>query len=563
MKKIILPFILLSLPFYSYSSWTPINNAKIIHGRGTTINNIIQAGNTHHQMKTRGAVKSAGRFAIATLKPNSALGLARQLAKANPYALAAMAASIYYQDEINGWFEKNDNPSGEPNYDLIGYELPELKDQVCITAKYGTIQENGCGTTELDARSSACEMVVSQIPDILDDTSTYPIRNTTGMYCKQNGATYDIWATKTTQYGPKPNGDPGDYYESDSKYTNLPYLNDLTSIESLECPPSWAPSYTVGRDLDGDSKIDKCFLPADLELIESGDKPVEIQEVADQYADDLMRYHNTSINELQNWNPDTSKPFDPQWTPYVDPTTGSVDSQYIQSYNSPSVSSTTHEYMINVSSGDYQTSNPELPNYVPVDMVQPIQTAINSTFNDQPFIDPVTLEVTNPTISTEGVATPAASGTAENPVVVTGDITVNVEIPEDDTLSQTEYEQSNRLFQQEENVAAQGQTDSLNTSLDSTLAQEQSFIDGLSNYIQNFAVPEIPTLASFFPSFNSGCVGFDLNTSVAGKVKVVTFDKHCAPWNSYVNPVLIWFFYMMTSLYVLNLAGRTLTGLKT
>jgi hypothetical protein len=104
---------------------------------------------------------------------------------------------------------------------------------------------------------------------------------------------------------------------------------------------------------------------------------------------------------------------------------GNVEPEYIKSYNQPVVSPTFNEYLKSVADGTNQSIDPSAAHYVPADMVQPTQIAINSISLNQPFVDPVLQTVVNPTISTQGAATVAhaPTGAADSPINITGDIT--------------------------------------------------------------------------------------------------------------------------------------------
>lgn len=489
------------------------------------------AMNAYRAGALRGGVTVAGNFAVAKIRGDSALALAKQLARSNPYTLAAMGALLYYQDDIGNWFEPSQE-TGE-NTDYVSAELQQTWSAHCYASSEEiTIGDIGDLPIDQSIRDECGPQIAEKVRSAMPDSQC------TNFECV---AVYDSGSISVKRF------------HNGTIYDNKSYpvtVGQQLENETYVCPPVDNPLYTIPSDSNGDGETDRCLNPATNQLYTP--TPVTLDEIAPQYADDLMRHQHEAIDYLQTWEP------------YLDDS-GNVEPQYIDSYNQPIVSPEMNEYMKNVASGNYQSSDASAPNYVPSEFVQPTQTAVNSTYSFQPFVDPTTGTVTEPNTKTDGGATPEPSptGTATNPINVTGNITVNVEIPEDDTISQTEYEQSNRKFQQEETDLANTKTQELNTSIEQLKTQESDFIDNLGNYIQSFDVPALPTLASFFPSFNSGCVGFSLDVSVAGTVKNLNFDKHCPPWNSYVNPILTWFLYMMTSLYVLNLAGRTLTGLKT
>ena len=545
MLKFISLFILLFISFNSHSYnrvFTPINNAKIVHGQGATVRNLIGAGNTlAGRSRVAAAVTTGGKFAVATLNPRSALGLGIQFAKANPYALAAMAASIYFQDEIGEWFASPEK-TGE-NFDFKSPELKQVWSASCGASSHSVPVS---GTGDMPLTQTVANNCGPQLAPLFE-------ANAPSHLCYGDIVCTATFSEGSILFKRELNG------VLLSRSSSPVVVFNKLEEESWQCPPAANPSYVIPFDLNGDGIPDKCFNPV------TADKylptPVTLDDALPQYADDLMEWHNTSIDALKNWEPDPSAPHNPQLTPYVDTATGNIEPEYISSYNQPSVSSTTNEYMKLVSSGDYQTADATAPNYVPAEMVQPIQTAITSTFNNTPFIDPVTGAVSTPMTSTDGAATPlpTPTGTVNSPVNVTGDITVNVEIPEDDTISQTEYEQSNAKFFDQFNTQAQLEQTKIDTKLEDLKTQDSDFIDSLTPDITNFAVPDFPTLASIWPSFSTGkCIALIQPASVGGLKQNITFDAHCPPYNTYIHPLLVWLLYMATALYVFHLAHETL-----
>ncbi len=485
------------------------------------------AMNAYRSGALRGGITVASNFAVAKINGNSALALAKQLARSNPYTLAAMGALLYYQDDLGNWLIPSEE-TGE-NSDYKPADLEQLWSAHCY-AKSSEITLQDIGDLPIDqAIRDTCgpkiaEKVLSDMPESQCDNFD----------CE---ATYDSGSISVKRRY------DGNVYDSKSYPVTV---GEQLEFESYQCPPFDYPNYTIAEDSDGDGEADRCYNPA------TNDKfvptPVTIDEIAPEYADDLMKWHNESIESLQNWEP------------YLDES-GNVEPQYIESYNQPDVSATMNEYMKSVASGNYQTTDASAPNYVPAEMVQPTQTAINSTFSDLPFVDPTTGTVTEPNLKTDGGATPepTPTGTATNPLNVTGNITVNVEIPEDDTISQTEYEQSNAMFFDQFNTQAQTEKTKIDTQLTDLKAADDNFIDSLTTDITNFGVPNFPTLASIWPSFQTGtCIPLTLNASVGRLDQTITFDAHCPPYNTYIHPLLVWLLYMATGLYVFHLASETL-----
>jgi hypothetical protein len=497
--------------------------------------------NAYNASTVRGAVSVAGRFAVATLNPSSPLALAKQLARANPYAIAAMAASIYFQDEIGQWLEPptetGERPQAPPKSEpIFGGNCTSY--QTGLSPGAMSMQECKSNLSAEDSRPRYAEDTIElKWPSSVE----YEIKVQICSARVVNGVN-DPCATYTV-------GSLGTFVQ---KTTVIGY--------STECPHEEHPAFIIPVDPDGDGEIDYCLNPAHQDGYQA--KPVGFEDIAQPYADDLMEYHNTSIDLLQNWNPDPASSVDSQWQPYVIGSSDIVEPEFISSYNQPSgVSNTANDYMIYVSSGDFQTSNPSGANYVPPEMVQPIQTAITSVFNNSPFIDPTTGTISSPVTSTDGAATPAPvpTGSATNPINVTGDINVNVTIPEDDTISQAEYEESNAKDYQDFDLTAQLEKSKIDESISGLETADSNFIDSLTPDITNFAVPDFPTLATIWPSFTTGvCAGFSLNTSIAGNQKSIMFDAHCPPYNTYIHPLLVWILYMMTGLYVFHLASQTL-----
>ena len=254
------------------------------------------------------------------------------------------------------------------------------------------------------------------------------------------------------------------------------------------------------------------------------------------------------------------------------PGQATIDPEFVESFNQPTVTPEFNEYLKSVASGSNQSHTPTAPNYVPADMVQPTKQAITSILNSEPFVDPTNpTEVVNPNPSTEGLnnnssSTKTPTGSSSDPLNVTGnitvdipDITVNVEIPEDDTISQTEYEESNQKDYDNFNATAQAYSDAIGVQNESLQAGETSFVESLTTDITNFTVPDFPTLQSFFPTLPFGsCIGFTINTQIGGVQRPMMIDQHCPPYNTYFNPLLTWALSIFTALYIFHLASRTI-----
>ncbi len=485
------------------------------------------AMNAYRAGRLRGGVTVDGQFAVAKIKANSVLGLGRQLAKGNPYALAAMAALAYYQDDIGNWLEEPksevDGVHSMPPKTISSLECKHYGGTVLGYAPYGQDFDDCKQVFEdhhtqgdyaaIQARPTFCEEVSREWRNNLFDI-TYKYKQYEGSAC--------------TKYGSS-----GNRYAAGIK------------VQTKSCPPDADPSLVVPV-ADPDGTIRKCISPQSAQDIQP--KPMPLEDMAPPYADDLMEWHNTSLDELQSW------------TPYTDGS-GNVDSEYVDSFNKPVVSPQMNEYMKSVASGNAQSTNPSGSNYVPQEMMQPTQTAVSATFNDSSFIDPTTDTVVDPTTVTDGAATPTPvqQGTVDNPMHVTGTLTVDVQIPEDDTISQTEYEASNAKFFEQfasETSGTQAATDTLlKTSSDS----DASFIDSLGSDVTNASgIPDFPSIASLWGGFSTGtCASYTSQASIAGDRRTITYDQHCPMYHSTVHPLLYWFLNITTGLYIILLAGRT------
>jgi len=198
-----------------------------------------------------------------------------------------------------------------------------------------------------------------------------------------------------------------------------------------------------------------------------------------------------------------------------------------------------------------------MPNYVPAEMVTPTRVAISALTAGNPFIDPTTstTDIVSPNESTQGAATKPAD---PNAPVTNQNITVTVEMPEDDTISQTEYEESNnKFFQQfaDATTTFQSDTDSI---LEKAANDDSDFIDSLTSDVANASgIPDFPSISGLWSPNGGSCVAYHSEATIAGNTRTITYDKHCPTYNSVVHPLLVWFLYISTALYVIHLAGRT------
>jgi len=486
--------------------------------------------------KIRGGVTIAGKFAIATLKPSSSLGLAKQVIKTNPYAIAAMLAATYFQDDINQWM----NP---PELDFLPKSPPE-PNLVCAISSVSLSAYSGfvgkpCSDLE---PADLCQTFYENDPRVTGLNKKNQFRNMSGnllttptsveLHC-----TFEAWNKREINWVPT-------WVHDSDRDVKIATFGTTEAIEHT-CPPVAHPDQV--KPLYGeDGLVNGCVSPESYQ--KSLPTPLDFDVVAPLYADDILtKWQNESIDALQSW------------APFVDGS-GNVEPEYIKSYNQPVVSPTFNEYLKSVADGTNQSIDPSAAHYVPADMVQPTQIAINSISLNQPFVDPVLQTVVNPTISTQGAATvaPAPTGAADSPINITGDITVNVEIPEDDTISQTEYEASNAAFFEQMSSAASGSQANVDSNVESLKTQDSDFIDSLTPDVTNASgIPDFPSMAGLWQIGGGACIAYTSEASIAGSKRVITYDKHCPTYNIVVHPLLVWFLYISTALYIIHLAGRT------
>jgi len=466
--------------------------------------------------RMRGAITVNGKFAFATLNPRNAIGLGRQLARSSPYALLGLAALDFFQDENDDWFsppEKTGERITKP---------PETVDQYTCSGINGT-------STVLGSVSDCASWALPAWKSSRPQEGQGSVRNVEIVIVDNNySLIYD--------YCEFTNVSTGGCYLFGTGYTS-PLGSAFPLPPSPQCPNSQYPNYSLGIDSDNDSIVDFCSTPQDE--LDYNSQPTDTLAMSQALGDEMFRTNQ----ELTSWEPFKDYPSDSFLSP-----------DYVESYNQPDVTPTFDEYLKNVASGNYQTFDATAPNYVPAEMLQPTQAAIKGMEKGDPIVDPTTGSVVNPDIKTDGAASKPVDPNAQA-------VNVNVTFPEDDTISQTEYEQSNDAYFQQFNEAGQLESLKIDTAITDLETAETDFITSLTDDVTNFEVPEFPTFKSLFPDLPFGsCVGFSLNTSIAGVQRMMTFDKHCPPYNLYIHPLLVWFLYSMTGLYVFYLAGETLKG---
>jgi len=499
--------------FASYKTFKPIGSPPKYYTPAGSV------GSTAARMKA--AITVNGKFAFATFKPATALSLGRQLAKKSPYALVALAALDFFQDENNEWrspaLKSGDMPYSSPDFNT------EWAGTCNSSGFSSTISGNGDLPSILEFKSICALNLVSDV------TLSVKSGHTCGD-CTFDGS-YNI-STNSIEIKVHLEGFGG----LRSVFRNVGGTPvSLGIIKS--CPPSSSPDST--HPLFGsDGEINNCVKPQDFE------------DYTPQQSANVSMAEVLANDQIQK---------EPIWDAFKDHSNDiNLSPESIESYNQPNVSPVFNDYLKSVASNNHQTSNTNMPNYVPADMVAPTQAAISSLQKGNPFLDPTTNDLSNPNEISDGAASKPVD---PNAPVTNQNITVNVEIPEDDTISQTEYEQSNDMYFNQFNDAAQLELVKIDNNVNDLQQSETDFITSLTDDVTNFDVPDFPTFASLFPDLPLGtCTGFSLNTSVGGVQRMITFDKHCPPYNQYIHPLLLWLFYVLTGLYVFNLASETLKG---
>ncbi|NQZ22466.1 MAG: hypothetical protein HRT53_10450 [Colwellia sp.] len=477
--------------------------------------------------KLRGAVSVGNAFAIAKIKPSSVIGLGKQLAKANPYTLAAMLAIGYYQDDIGQWMS-------EPTEETYPIKPPRSEETDGITGvtNVGYNYLIGGGLSGLDV-DGLCNNLYPE-GDLIRNVSGSWVNITedpTGDHEKYAATCkYDQW----DNWG-------GPHYVSTLELAI--FLATTATIITQSCPSDGFP-YFQREEKSDNGELIGCSNPADVAATKPAVAPLD--DVAPIFADDLLtqRQHQ-ALEDLSNFD---------TWEPFVDPATGNVEPEYIESYNQPAVSPEFSDMLTSVASGSAQTSDANAPHYVPPELLSQTQSAVTAAMNDNPFIDPTTSQVVEPSQSTDGAATPAPTpdGSASAPFNIT------IDIPEDDTISQTEYEASNAgFFKQMTDASANSQT-TVDTNIEEMKTQDSDFIDSLTpDVIDAGGIPDFPSIASLWQIGGGACIAYTSESSIAGSTRTITYDKHCPTYNSVVHPLLVWFLYVSTALYIIHLAGRT------
>jgi hypothetical protein len=463
-------------------------------------------------------VTNNGRFAVATFKTNSPSTLAKQLLRKNPWAIAGLTALAFFQDEDNQWYKSQ----GETPQNLLVPMLEQSK--VLYDCKDNNIVH---ASIEFDANTSS-----EVIDQRCSSASVSPVKSSLSALSQEPCTTNSA----TTDYQFNSHGVLFTYQKWDNfnricqpreTFINIqPFF--VKSLISKECPDSHPIPYWDDVAFCVNQSTRDQFAP----LLAS------TQQMSTALSDSMTDDPYSGWD----WKPFSERENDPFLSP------DSVDA-----VNEPQVSDQFNDYLKSVASGNYQTSSPESPDYVPAEFVKPTQAAIKATEDGQPLIDPTTDEIIEPDVTTPD-PTPVTTPNPNTPY----EITVN--IPEDDTISQTEYEQSNQMFFDDFQSAADPSTQQVDTLLQTAKDGDESFIDSLNPDVLDADIPALPIIADLWPTASTGqCIPFSLDVSLQGKPKKITFDKHCPPYNLYVNPMLTYFLYIITGLYVLHLAGRTFT----
>jgi len=512
MLKIIFTIFTFSLLFLTpFSSFAAYKNFKPI-GTSPKFAPPAYSAYATANRTIKGGVSIGGRFAMATLNPKNAVALGRQIARSNPYALVGLAALSYFQDEDNDWYKSADKEGEMPVYP------PESDDEYYYICEGQEVIEEVCmgilaagHNAEENKRNASCSVTQTNNPS----------PTTKGIYPK---CVYEYLQNPDT-----------DTWGSTFHYRG--WLNGALET-NITCPPEANPDATASQDADSDGVTDGCYTVQDYQ--DYTPKAATTAAMATALGDQMFQTNQ----ELTSWEPFKDYPDDDFLSP-----------NYVSDYNQPDVSDTFNEYLKDVAADNYQSSDANAPNYVPADMVAPTQAAIKGLEKGDPIVDPVTNEIADSNISTDGAAAAVPDPNAQ-PVTISGSITVNV--PEDDTISQTEYETSNAKFFQE---FADGSTNfqANNETMVSEAQQgDIDFIDSLGSDVSDFsAFPDFPLISALWSPSGGGCIPYTSEASIAGNSRVITYDKHCPFYTSVAHPLLVWFLYISTALYVIHLAGRT------
>lgn len=475
--------------------------------------------------KIRGAVTIGNAFAIANIKPMSSLGVAKQLAKRHPFTLAAMVAYGYFEDDIGQWMSS-------PETDNLVTKSPKIEQIDGVTgvtnAGYDWMVGGSLSAVDADATCKSSYAETDLRRNVSGTWETILVVDS----AKNHALTcsYDVW----DHWG-------GTHYVSTQKPQLFIASTDTITVKS--CPPDGFSDFSIPVNNE-DGSLSVCTSHQSQEATKP--QPLPMESAAENVGDSVM-------DGMQHADPATQTPAD-TWEPFLEPSTGNVDPEFISSYNQPNVSSDMNEWLKSVSGGTNQSTDPAATGYVPADMLQAVQSAVASAMNGAPFIDPTTDTIVSPTTSTEGAATPETipTGASDSPINIT------IDMPEDDTISQTEYEASNAAFFDQ---FAQASTDSqanVDLNIEEMKTQDSDFIDSLTpDIIDASGIPDFPSLTGLWSIGGGSCVAYTTDSSIAGNTRTITYDKHCPTYNNVVHPLLVWFLYISTALYIIHLAGRT------
>ncbi|MBU2871531.1 hypothetical protein [Colwellia sp. E2M01] len=494
---------LLLLPFFSYSS--DVKTYTQLKPLGSKPAFAPYPFHVDTTSKFGGAVTNNGRFAIATFKTYSPATLAKQLLRKNPWAVLGLTALAFFQDEDEVFYKPASIDGSIPD------DLQENQQLTNVYQCHGVNNSETVATSiGLCASWAAKEWEKTQPSEYIRNVSS-AVKNDTTLVANHD------WCTNYAAHSGTC------VVWSNDRQTNTGSASPLPPVYS--CPPDSSPSHAV---------------PYQGNCVQ--------QEVFDTYhpSKATLPEMATALSDSM-----TSDPYaDWDWKPFMERENDEfISSDSVDSVNEPLVSDQFNEYLKSVASGNYQTTNPDLPNYVPSEFVKPTQAAIKATEEGQPLVDPTTDDIVNPDITNTTPVTPDTTPS---------NITIN--FPEDDTISQTEYEQSVNKFFDDFGSAAESTQANTDSMLETARGDDSDFIDSLEGDITNADFPELPFIKDLWPNVNTGqCIPFTLNVSLRGQPKNIVFDKHCPPYNTYVNPMLTYFLYIITALYTLHLAGRTFT----
>ena len=212
----------------------------------------------------------------------------------------------------------------------------------------------------------------------------------------------------------------------------------------------------------------------------------------------------------------------------------------------PQLSPALSKALIALATGLHQTTNPQAEHYISPEMLPKVQTALQSALNNQPFYDPYTDTVVDPV--DEPLPDPDATPNP-NPQPLP-DVNVNVEFPDFDMLTQTQYEQSNEKWQNELATGLPEVQQEWNQHQDDYIQSVQD--------IESISPPaEIFDLNSLWNIGTGSCIGYSDSLNLSRHSITLQYDKHCPAYDAWGRALVAWFMSIVTALYIFHLWDKT------